>query len=267
LVAGLEYQVHGSGSGPAVLLSAGLGGAAGFWKPQLAALTQAGFRVITYDQRGTGASQQALPRTHSITDMADDVADIITQAKLGSVHLVGHALGAIIGLEAACKYPGLLASLSMVNGWAKPNGHTRQCFESRLRLLDQGGPQAYVQAQPLFIYNAAYNAAHWPAIQQEVAHGLAHFQGEANLRIRIAALLAFDKSADLATVQCPVWLSAAKDDALIPYTESDYLAQHLPLAQLSWAAYGGHAHNVTDAPLFNQQLQAFLQKISLQNPS
>src|SRR5882757_2971981 len=71
---GMAFDVHESDRPGAetVLLSAGLGGAAGYWTPQLAAL-RARYRVVTYDQDGTGRKRSTeLPAGYSIADMADE---------------------------------------------------------------------------------------------------------------------------------------------------------------------------------------------------
>jgi aminoacrylate hydrolase len=73
----VHFDVHGPYGGPSVLLSSGLGGTAGFWQPQIDALLGAGYRVITYDQRGTGRSQQLLSEPYSIQQMALDVVEIL----------------------------------------------------------------------------------------------------------------------------------------------------------------------------------------------
>ncbi|MSE15887.1 alpha/beta fold hydrolase, partial [Pantoea agglomerans] len=63
---------------PTLVLSAGLGGVAGFWQPQLAALT-ARYRVVIYDQRGTGRSADSLPEGYSMAMMASELAAALAQ--------------------------------------------------------------------------------------------------------------------------------------------------------------------------------------------
>lgn len=257
----LHHEVHGQGrpGAPSVLLSSGLGGSAGFWRPQIPALVEAGWRVVAYDHRGTGRSPAALTEgAHRIADMADDVRAVMQASDTERCHLVGHALGGLIGLQLALDAPECIASLVLVNAWSKPNPHSARCFDARLSLLGACGPAAYVQAQPIFLYPADWAAAHTQEVDEEVAHALAHFPGEANMRARIAALRAFDVDAQLARIACPVLVACAQDDVLVPWTQSRRLAEGLPKATLVHASHGGHAHSVTDSAGFNASLLQFL---------
>jgi aminoacrylate hydrolase len=247
-------------SAPTVLLSSGLGGAAGYWAPQLDAL-RTRFRVITYDQAGTGRAKRDLPETYTIGAMADDVLAILEETRTGACHFVGHALGGLVGLELARRAPERLASLTVVNGWAAADEHTKRCFEARLLLLKHAGPAAYVRAQPIFLYPALWLAQNEERARTEDAHGLAHFQGEETLRRRIGALLRFDATADLAAIKLPVFVMGARDDVLVPVTKSEELAVGLPNAVLHIAEYGGHGVNVTMPNAFNAALLNFLGRV------
>lgn len=259
----LHYEVHGPADAPAtVLLSSGLGGSAGFWQPQLGALIAAGHRVIAYDQRGTGRSPAALPAAYAIEDMARDVLEILDATRTAHCHFAGHALGGLVGLQLALDAPSRVASLVLVNAWSRPNPHSARCFDARLALLGAVGPRAYVEAQPIFLYSAAWAAAHAKRVQDEVDHAFAHFPGEANMRARIAALRAFDIDARLADIAAPTLVAAAKDDVLVPWTCSQRLVDGLPNATLNLMAHGGHAHSVTEANAFNSTLLAFLSRVS-----
>lgn len=242
---------------PTVLLSSGLGGAAGYWAPQLAAL-RARFRVITYDQAGTGRAKRDLPETYTIGAMADDVLAILDETKTSACHFVGHALGGLVGLDLARRAPERLMSLTVVNGWAAADEHTKRCFEARLLLLKHAGPGAYVRAQPIFLYPALWLAQNEERARTEDAHGLAHFQGEETLRRRIGALLRFDATADLASIKTPVFVMGARDDVLVPVSKSEELAANLPNAVLHIADYGGHGVNVVVPDAFNAALLDFL---------
>lgn len=259
----VAYDLHGEGNaGHAVLLSSGLGGAAGYWKAQVPALLAAGYRVITYDHRGTGRSAEALPRPYAIAQMAADVAEVLDQAGIGRCHFVGHALGGLVGLQLALDAPDRLLSLTLVNAWARLSGHTRRCFQARLALLDACGPRAYVEAQPIFLYPASWCEAHPAAVEAEVEHALAGFAGAEVMHARIGALREFDVSSRLGGIQVPALVLASTDDVLVPWACSRALADGLPRAALDVAEQGGHAFNVTCAEAFDRRLLAFLSTVA-----
>nr|WP_242535039.1 pyrimidine utilization protein D [Roseococcus suduntuyensis] len=243
--------------GEVVILSAGLGGAATFWAPQVPALEQH-FRVLHYDHRGTGANREALPDQYSIAHMARDVAEILDEAGIARAHVLGHALGGLVGLEMARRVPERVGKLVLVNAWAKADRHTARCFDVRLGILAAQGPAAYVAAQPLFLHSAAYASAHHEKILAEIAHGTESFQGEDTLTKRIAALRAFDATADLPRIMAPTLVAAAKDDLLVPWTASEALAAGLPDATLWLTDHGAHACTVEDPETFNPVMMAFL---------
>jgi aminoacrylate hydrolase len=240
-----------------VLLSSGLGGTGGYWAPQLEALKQR-YRVVTYDQGGTGRTGDVLAPDHSIAAMADEALAVLDASGTTAAHFVGHALGGLVGLALAQRQPDRLRSLTVVNGWAAVSNHTRRCFDMRLLLLKHEGPAAYVRAQPIFLYPADWLARNEALVAREEAHGLAGFQGAGNLKARIAALLAFDAQPWLASVALPTLIVAARDDVLVPSAMSEALAAGIPGARLHVAPWGGHALNVTEPAAFNTLLLDFL---------
>jgi aminoacrylate hydrolase len=253
------FDVHESErpGAPTVLLSAGLGGTAGYWAPQLAAL-ETRYRVVAYDQAGTGRNKRDLPDDHSIAAMANEAVAVMNATNTGKAHFVGHALGGLVGLDLAVRHPDRLRSLTVVNGWTAAHAHTKRCFELRLMLLKHEGPAAYVRAQPIFLYPADWLAKNAARAAQEEAHGLSGFQGAETLKRRIAALLAFDATPHLASLSTPTLISAARDDVLVPCSMSEQLAASIPGSTLDIAPWGAHAINVTQPDAFNAALLKFL---------
>lgn len=259
------YDIHGphnaADAAGTVLLSSGLGGAAGYWQAQVPALVEAGYRVVAYDQRGTGRSRgtgEGLPAGYAIGHMAADVVEVLDATGTGACHVVGHALGGLVGLQLAIDAPERVASLVLINAWGRVSSHSLRCFAARLGLLDAVGVRAYVEAQPIFLYPAAWCEANAAKVQAEVDHAFAHFPGADVMKARIGALAAFDVEAELGKIAVPVWVAASRDDTLVPWSRSERLAAGLPNATFELAPGGGHAHNVTAAASFNRSLLAFL---------
>lgn len=238
---------------PVVVLSAGLGGAGNYWLAQLAAL-EVHYQVVRYDQLGTGNNPVTLPDDYSMPEMAAELHQALHAEGISRYCLVGHALGALIGLQLALDYPQAVSGLVLVNGWLRLHDHTRRCFRVREQLLAAGGAEAWVQAQPLFLYPAEWMADHAPRMEAEDALALAHFQGTGNLLRRLAALKNADFSRRAQEIRCPATLICARDDLLVPWICSRDLQAALPGSQLQIMERGAHACNVTESENFNTLL-------------
>lgn len=258
--AGLWYEWHGPEDGEVVILSSGLGGSASYWAPNLPALAER-FRVLAYDHRGTGRSERALAATLTVEAMAEDVLLLMSELGIERAHLVGHALGGLIGMAAALAAPERVGRLVVVNGWGRLEPHTARCFDVRLALLRDSGPEAYVRAQPIFLYPANWIEQNADALEDEAANQLQHFPGAETIEKRVAAVRAFDIQDRIGEIASPLLAVSAQDDILVPSIASGRIIDRISPANggtevlMRW---GGHACNVTAPEDFNEFIPAWL---------
>jgi len=257
IVAGLHYELHGPADGPPLILSAGLGGSGGYWAPNLPALAER-HRVILYDHRGTGQSDRSPLGAYPVAAWARDILLLMDTLEIERASIVGHAAGALVGLALANWLPSRVDRLVLVNGWAKADPATLRCFDARLHILSAGGPRAYLEAQPIFLFPAPWISANGARLAAETETHLAHFQGEDTLRNRITAISAFDATSWIDAHATPTLAIAARDDVLVPYTASEALAAANPRISLALMDWGGHACNVTYPERFNRLVLDFL---------
>ena len=252
--AGLYYEDHGSG--PPLILSAGMGGSGNYWRPNLPALA-AHFRVILYDHRGTARSDRTVtPRLESI---GEDIAKLMDALGIERASILGHAIGGMGGLSLALDAPERIDKLVVVNGWGRLDPYTRRCFDARLALLRAYGAAKYVDAQPIFLFPPQWISENTDRLDAEAKHHVAGFPVEM-VEARILEALRFDLIDRLAAKPpaMPILLLASDDDALVPPSCSERLAQAIPSAQLARMSWGGHACNVTDPTGFEARVLAFL---------
>jgi aminoacrylate hydrolase len=211
------------------------------------------YRILLYDHRGTGRSGPLQPGSTSVASMAQDVRSLVAELGLQNPHFVGHALGGLIGLELAAH--GMLGKLAVVNGWARLDPYTALCFDLRLELLRSSGLEAYVRAQPIFLYPAAWISERLEALEAHASRQLADSPSIDTIERRVAAARAFELPA---AVPGEVLVLAAADDMLVPAHCSRILAGELTAARLETMRWGGHGCNVTDADAFNRLILDFL---------
>ncbi|WP_086826542.1 alpha/beta fold hydrolase [Streptomyces sp. NRRL B-24572] len=105
----LHYQVRGAG--PTLLISQSGEGDADRSTDLVARLTDS-YRVITYDRRGLSRSRLDAPeRGATLVEHADDVQRLLVTLTDGPALMLGCSMGAVIGLHAAVRHPGLIRTL------------------------------------------------------------------------------------------------------------------------------------------------------------
>lgn len=254
--AGLYYETHGAADAPPLILSAGMGGSAKYWTPNIASLAER-YRVIAYDHRGTGRSDRELPGEATIEQIGMDIVALMDALGIPRVTIIGHAIGGMAGLAVALAAPERVERLVIVNGWARLDPYTARCFDTRLTLLRDSGPQAYIHAQPIFLYPPKWISDHHAHLAEEEAVQVADFPAQ-NIERRVLGACRFDVADRLHEVATPTLLVASSDDALVPPACSSVLAAGISGATLKTMSWGGHACNVTDPDTFNALIRDFL---------
>ena len=121
-VNGINVHYDDYGSGPPVVLVTGTGSTGRGWTPhQVPALTAAGYRTITIDNRGVAAHRYRPGRIH-LADMVADTVGLIDFLGIGSVSVVGFSLGGLIVQESLLAHPDVF---SQAVSWLPGAGRTR----------------------------------------------------------------------------------------------------------------------------------------------
>ena len=139
---GLAY--NDSGSGDPVLFIAGTGGAGRTWHiHQVPAFLTAGYRCITFDNRGIGDTENA--DGFSTAQMVADTVGLIEKAVGGPTRLVAMSMGAFIAQELMLSRPDLVTQ-AVLMGTRGRLDRTRTAFRAAEQALAESGvelPPAY----------------------------------------------------------------------------------------------------------------------------
>lgn len=117
LAKGIAHYVSGNPGGSPLILSSSLGTTARMWQPQLGVL-EAEHLIIRYDHRGHGRSQ-APSGKYRLSDLGNDVLDMLDSNGLDRVDFAGLSLGGMVGMWLAEHAPERLGRLAILCTYAE----------------------------------------------------------------------------------------------------------------------------------------------------
>ncbi len=136
-VGGIRLHYEMTGEGEPVVLVCGTGQPAVSWHlSQVPALVGAGYRVVTFDNRGMPPSDEP-PPPYTVADMVGDTAGLIEQLDLGPCRVAGTSLGALITQELALARPDLVRAAAMIGTAGRQNAVLRAWTQARVELFER----------------------------------------------------------------------------------------------------------------------------------
>ncbi len=256
LADGAELSVHVDGAGPDLMLVSGLGGTAAFWEPCVAALARH-FRLIRFDQRGIAASTRGTAQT-DIERLGRDAFAVLDHVGSRRAVLLGHSTGGVILQSMALATEKRIAGLILSGTWARPNRYMAELFRSRGEVL-KVLPREYTAMLGFLGYTAEWLNSNWDKYAATIAAAPVTAEQQAVVAERIAAILAFDRSADVHRITVPTLVQGAEDDLIVPAFLNRELAGLIKHARLEMFASGGHMYPITRTDEFVAAVTRFAQ--------
>ncbi|WP_267553886.1 alpha/beta fold hydrolase [Rhizobium rhizogenes] len=231
------YASYGSGA-PVVLLHGGLGNS-GNWGYQVPALIDAGHRVIVIDSRGHGRSTRDA-RPYSYELMASDVLAVMDRLGIAKAAVAGWSDGACTGMILGRTHPERIAGVFFFACNMDPSGTkefvltpiVERCFSRHTK--DYAALPATPDAFDAFVQAVSLMQQTEPNYTTD----------------------------DLADISVPVAIVHSEHDEFIKREHADYLARHIPGAELILLPGVSHFAPLQRPVQFNAALLTFLARIS-----
>lgn len=236
----LHYDVYGSGD--PLLLIMGLGASSAAWDPKLVEELAKSFRVITFDNRGTGQSDKPdIP--YSIEMFADDAAGILEHLEIPSAHIFGVSMGGMIGQEFALRHAPLTHTLTLGCTTAGGTNSVPPPPES-IKILTaprEGVPPEEVirRGWPLS-YTPEYIASHGAELEAAISRLLKHPTPPFAFQRQLEGTYTLKTWERLPQIKTPTLVITGAKDVLIPAKNSELIASRIPSAKLHLIQNAGH---------------------------
>ncbi len=270
MAAGVTLSYEATGAGAPVLLLAGSGATGRSWTPyQVPALTRAGLRAYTMDNRGAGGSGPAEPGL-SLADLVGDTVAVIERAVGGPCAVIGTSLGAQIAQELTLARPDLVTRVILIASRARPDPMSRALTAANRELAESGVP---LPARHRAVTRALQNlspatladpqrAQDWLDLFEVAPENLA----EPGRRAQLDALIAADRRDAYGSIRTPALVLSFADDLVAPPVRGRELAEAIPGAVFRLIADAGHYGYLEQPEVVNEALVSFLTAAPLGSP-
>jgi pimeloyl-ACP methyl ester carboxylesterase len=256
----LAYELRGRGA-PMVMIHGAQGDQSMF--AGLAAAFAETYRVLTFDQRGSGLSEKPdVP--YSMAMLADDTAALMDHLGVSPAHVIGVSMGGMIAQELALRHPQKIGSLVLgcttaggptavrVGGGALTSAYSTQPMTAEERgkaLAEAAFTKGYLAQHPGVIASMIESRRQRPIDAAAFAR-------------RMKAAADHDTYDRLPQIHSPTLVIAGKDDALIAWENSKLIAESIKGSRLVVLEPAGHCFWLEQPAQTHDAIASFLASVT-----
>ncbi len=221
---------------PTVLFVHGAGMDHSVWPLQARHFAYRGWNALAADLPGHGGSGGE--PLGSVAALADWLGDLIEALDVPAVHLVGHSMGALIGLDLAARHPKRIAGLALLGATLRMPVHPA--------LLEAAACPEPLASELICDWGfgpAGHFGGHRAPGSWMLGHALRLLERSAGPRLHadLAACNDYqDGSQAAANVRCPTLVIAGAADRMTPAKQGAKLAETIQRAELVTLSDCGH---------------------------
>lgn len=240
----LRYQVEGDGD-ETVLLIMGLGGRAADWGKRFPDALAERYRVVRFDNRGTGGSTVATPG-FALEDMAHDAVAVLDAVGAERAHLIGISMGGMIAQLVALDHAeraGRVVLMSTHFGGPDvepPHPEARRLFDPQEFLARGRDPEAMMRWTLEVITAPGFPDRDPRAIDALAENVRREPTKPMGFLGQLQAIIQSDRSERVRDIAHPTLVLHGADDKLIPVDNGRRLAERVPSADLRVLESCGH---------------------------
>lgn len=251
----LHYEIDGSG--PPLVLLAGMLSDSASWTPVVGQLAQS-FTVIRPDNRLTGRTTPALsPASPQL--YAADTLGLLDHLGIEKTHLLGHSMGGLIAMELNAIAPDRIDTTTLAGISPTRNPRLMAWFDTVMALRRDGPKGLWLRALLSWLMRSEFYAD--PAnLNAAVTAGLAypHAQSADQMAAQIAALKAYRPGIAPKDVTTPTHVILAKEDSFIPFDSAHAALAEIENVNFTTLHDAGHSMHWDAPDVFAQAVTTYI---------
>jgi aminoacrylate hydrolase len=232
----LNYEERGQG--PAFLFIPGLVGLLNAWEFQIQEFSRR-YRCIVFDHRGAGDSDKPADG-YSTQLLAKDAIALLDKLGIDKAHVAGTSTGGCVLQNLAIDHPARLRCCIFSNTWVKADEYITRVQMTRKRIALSYGPEEYVKVSSLFTNGPMQFRYDLDKVMELEHRALKTVAPVEVLAARLDMTMAHDRVAELHKIRNPALIIGTRDDATVPFYQSEDLHKAVAGSRLVIVEEGGH---------------------------
>ena len=250
------HYIDRGGSGPPVFLSHGFSMDHEMWSKQVEPLVTAGWRVVTYDERGWGQTSHQGEFTY--WDLAEDLLSLMDFLEVEKAVLVGMSQGGFLSMRAALLQPDRVEALVLIDSEGSALAEDEKTLYKSLyeAMLESGMAGPLGETLASFLFAPDYS-------EVDFWRGKWNSRNPERWADATECLFERDDIDDrLPEIKCPTLIFHGDSDVSIPLERGKRMAELLGgETQFIVIEGAGHTPNLEKPEMVNPPLIEFLETL------